>query len=341
MTAGAVTLRHVADAAGVSVSTASRALAGKAQQYRISQQTERSVRSAADRLGFRPSHVARSLRSQKSGLLGVLVPDVANPFFSAVAREVTAAADAHGLSVLLADSRETTSNEVTLLDKLQARQVEGLVICPVGDEGEHLKQVAVSNVPAVLVDRGFPDVRLTTVTTDHRAGAREVARTLIERGHRTIGCLQGRPGTLPNEERVAGCRDALREAGLPFSRRLVRGDRFSEQSGYDACHALLNDVPDVSALFTFSNQIALGALRALQERKLSVPDDLSLVTFDDHPFAGFLAAPLSTVRQDVSRIGRTAAGLLIEQIQTGRRPRRRMHRIPAEFVLRASIGTRA
>jgi LacI family transcriptional regulator len=338
MANGPVTLEHVAQAAGVSTSTASRALAGKARECRISESTERAILQAAKGLGFQASHVARSLRTQRTGLIGLLVPDASNPFFAAIARKATIHAERQGLSTLLADSHDSIEHEHDLLTHLRSRQVEGLIICPIGDASSHLRSLARTGANVVVVDRWFSDLRLTTVTSENEQGALVATNALIEKGHRHIGCLQGRPGTSTNDERLLGFKDALRANGFNSDATLIRGDDFSEASGYRSTCELLDQHPEMTAMFSLSNQNALGALRALAERKMRVPHDISLVTFDDAPFAEYLASPLSVVRQDIEAIGHRAAELLIEQIRTGRKPKQLLHRLPVEFVQRDSIG---
>jgi LacI family transcriptional regulator len=331
-------LKDVAAAAGVSVSTASRALNGKAKEYRISDSTERSIQKAAKRLGFQPSHVAQSLRLKKTGLFGAIVPDVANPFFAAIAREITVAAEENGYSVLLADSRDTEATEQNLVQQLWARRVEALFVCPVGLASDHLAELDKAGVPIVLIDRGFPDSGMTTVTSDHRVSAAALTQLLIHQGHTAIGVLQGFPGTLPNEERLVGIRQAQKRAGIKLNASYVRGDQFSESSGYDATCSLLDSHPEITALIGLSSPNTLGALRAVAERGLHIPTDLSLVTFDDHPFADFLATPLTTASQDIAELGRLAAKLIFDRIESGKWPRKKLHRVPVRITERASIA---
>src|SRR4051812_45302659 len=157
MATGPVTLEHVAQVAGVSPSTVSRALAGKARECRISEKTERAIHQAAKGLGFQASHVARSLRTQRSSLIGLLVPDASNPFFAAIARKATMFAERQGLSTLLADSHDSTDYEKDLLKHLQSRQVEGIIICPIGESNEHLRALDRAGTNVVVVDRWFTD----------------------------------------------------------------------------------------------------------------------------------------------------------------------------------------
>jgi LacI family transcriptional regulator len=336
--AGPVTLEDVARAAGVSPSTASRALAGKARECRISEKTEKAILHAADGMGFQVSHVARSLRTQRTGLIGVLLPDASNPFFAGIARKATFFAERQGLATLLADSHDSIEHEKELLKHLQSRQVEGLIVCPIGSSSNHLRRLEESGANVVVVDRWFAGVHLTTVTSENEQGAFAATQAIIEKGHQHIGCLQGRPGTSTNDERINGLKAALRAKGIEPDASHVHGYDFSEESGYSATCELLDEHPELTALFALSNQNALGALRAFKERKLKVPHDISLVTFDDAPFSEYLASPLTVIRQDIEEIGRVAAELLIEQIRTGNKPDQMLHRLPVELILRDSIG---
>lgn len=333
-----MTLKRVAELAGVSIATASRVLAGKGDAHRISAATVTAVKAAAERIGFRHSHLARSLRSGQSALLGMVVPDIANPFFAAIAREITLAAEAKGYSVLLADSREDDVAERRLVQQLRDRRIEGLAVCPAGLAQDHLAAAQADGLPLVVVDRGFADGDLPTVTSDHAQGAKALAALLLAAGHRQIGVLQGRPGTLANDERVAAFSAALAAAGVRLSAARVRGEAFSEASGLAAAAALLAEQPAITALFALSNQIALGALRAAGAAGRVVPRDLSLVTFDDLPHADFLNPPLTTACQDVPALGRRAADLLLARIAGAPRPRVRLQRVPVTVIARASVA---
>lgn len=335
---GTVTLQDVADAAGVSVSTASRSLNGKAVRYRISAATQQRVIRAAEKLGFQPSQMARAFLAQRSGLIAVLVPDVANSFFASIAREISVAAEAAGFCVILADTRESTDVEKRVMSEMLARRVEGLVVCPVGADSEHLVAADRSGVPLVVVDRGFSDTDLLQVTSDHREGSRRAMQTLIKAGHRRIGILQGRPGTLPNDERLAGAKEACREAGVTLRASAIAGDNFTEASGFDSAIELLENQRSRTALFALATPNALGALRAAVSLGRHVPDDLSLVAFDDSPFSEFMKVPLTTVCQDVTTLGQTAARVILKRMQSGKKPQRRLHQIGVTLIRRSSIG---
>ncbi len=333
-----MTLKRIAQLTGVSIATVSRVLAGKGEANRITPATAAAVTAAAERIGFRPSQLARSLRSGRSALIGMIVPDIANPFFAAIARQVTLAAETHGYSVLLGDSREDDAGEHRLVQRLRDRRIEGLVVCPVGVQQSHLAAAQAAGLPLVVVDRGFADGTLPTVTSDHAQGAQALAALLLRAGHQRIGQLQGRAGTLPNDERVAAFTAALRSAGVRLPASHVRGDAFSEESGREAALALLRAEPGITALCALSNQIALGVLRAAATLGRSVPRDLSLATFDDLPHAEFLSPALTTACQDVPALGRRAAEMLLAGIDGGAPAALRIQRIPVTVIERASIA---
>lgn len=332
-----VTLSQVAKEAGVSVSVASRSLNGRAKDYRISEATESRVKRVADRLEFRPSQTARALRSQRTGLIGVVVPDLSNPFFASISRSVALQMEPGGYSVIVADSREETQHEKRLLKQLESRQVEALVVCPVGTESEHLIQIYQRGTPLVLADRTFPDCDLLQVTSEHWVGAAKATRLLIQKGHRTIGVLQGLPRTLPNEQRLLGHASVLQEFGLAADSSLVAGDNFTEASGYHAAKRLLSQRPDITALFGFSIPNTMGAMRAAIELNRDVPTDLSLIAFDDSPFADLMRIPLTTVRQDVQRVGDLASELVMKELGAKSAQRKRQHFVKTKIVHRNSI----
>lgn len=338
LVSGQPTIKDVAEVAGVCASTASRALAGKGPQYRISPLTVEKVREAARQIQYRGSAVARSLRTQRSGLIGVVVPDIANPVFAAIVGAATREVEQRGYGVLIADSRESTERESSHIDGLTSRQVEGLIVCPVGETPAHLVATADAGVPIVTVDRVFGETSIPTVKSDQRHGAELTVQALIDAGHSVIGCLQGISKTVPTLERVDGYRTACKAAGLAIEDSLFAGSAFTIESGASACVELLVQRHDVTAIFALSNQIAVGVLHSLKELGLTVPKDISLAAFDDHPLAPFLTPALTACDQDEQQMGREAAALLLEQITTGRLPEKPHRVVPVTFRSRGSIA---
>jgi LacI family transcriptional regulator len=330
------TLKAIAARLGVSVTTVSRSINGQGTRYRISEKTQRAVQRLARRLDFAPNPIARGLRLKKTATIGLVIPDVSNPFFARIAHRIAVAARDHRHSILLADSQEDTALEVEAIGLLMRRQVDGLILCPVGLSDAHLRPMARASIPFVLVDRHFPKLPLPAVTSDNVSGARQAMRHLLDSGHRRIGVLQGLPGTSTNRDRIAGLRAALATRRLAFDPSMVAGDTFLEDSGYRATRRLLRTRPRPTALFAMGNLIALGALRAIADAGLRVPHDVSLVGFDDHPYAAHLATPITTVAQDVDALGRVAAELLFARIG-GHRATPVTRTIPTRLVERRSV----
>ncbi len=222
------TLKRIAEQLGVSTTTVSRVLSGQARQYRISQATEEAVRKLAQEYNFIPNPIARGLRLSKTSTIGLIIPDISNPFFAGIARQIAQGARGHGYSVILCDSQDNVELEIQSLDLLRAQNVEGLVLCPVGQTAAHLKPFERGELPIVLVDRYFPSLALAYVASDNAAGAREATNYLVEQGHRRIACLQGLPGTSPNEDRLRGYREALATHRIAIDETLVVGNSFGE-----------------------------------------------------------------------------------------------------------------
>jgi LacI family transcriptional regulator len=331
------TLQSIADRSGVSVTTISRVLSGQADRYRISKETEAAVRKIAQEVNFVPNQLARSLRLKKTLKVGLVIPDVSNPFFAGIAQQVTLGARKHEYSVVLFDSQDNIELESRWLALLQSQHVEGVVLCPVGQSGQHLAQFAGGKLPLVMVDRFFPDLPFPYVSSDNLGGARQATEFLLDHGHRRIACLQGLPATSPNESRVRGYKEALAKHQVPFDAALVVGDSFSEQSGYIETKLLLRNDPDVTAILALSNLNALGALRALAEEKRNIPEDISIVSFDDPPHAAYLATPMTSIAQSFSEMGEVAVKLLFDQIQSTRDPARGGILLPTSLVVRKSV----
>lgn len=332
-----VTLKDLADALDVSVSVVSRVLSGKAKEYRISDDTEKAVRVEAKRRGFSVNHLARSLRLKKTRTVGLLVPDISNSFFSTIAQSVESVARKRGYSVILCDTEGNEDIERTSLEFLASRTVDGFLVAPVGLTSDHIVAIAKNDTPLVLLDRFFPDTGLPYVTSDNFQGAYEGARYLLEKGHRSIGFVQGVPECQTSIERLKGYQMALMQYDVPFRQSLVAGVDFAEQRGYDSTLALLKRKPRPTALFVSSAVGALGAMRACAESKLRIPHDISIIGFDDYPYAPLLSPPLTTIAQKSEAIGRIASDLLLEWLELGKRPEEGGVVLKTSLVARASV----
>lgn len=332
-----MTLQSIAERCGVSVTTISRVLSGQAERYRISKETEEAVRKMAKEANFVPNQIARGLRLKRTHTIGLVVPEISNPFFASIAHQVNTGTRTAGYSLMVCGTDDDIQLEKQSLKLLRSRSVEGIVLCPVGQSSDHLKDFVGGNLPLVLVDRYFPDLPLPYVGSDNVAGARQATELLISNGHRRIACLQGLRGTSPNELRIQGYKEALKRHYIPIDDALIAGDNFSEQSGYIESKLLLATRPDVRAIFALSNLNALGAIRALTEEKRRIPEDVSIISFDDPPYAAYLATPMTTVAQMHSEMGTVALKLLFDQIKSPNGPTNKGILLPTTLVMRKSI----
>jgi LacI family transcriptional regulator len=332
------TIRDVARLSGVSPMTVSRVIN---DSERVSPETRRRVEQAISELGYVPSRLARGLSRQRTGTLSVIVPDVANPFFTAVVRaaeEVARRADYH---VILCDTRADLSVERDVIEELIAHRVEGVVIAPVSDRSAtHLRRLAEFGVPFVLIDRTVPGVDCDVVLGDSSGGARQLVEHLLSLGHRRIGFIVESDDVSTARDRRAGYEAALTGAGIAVDPALVAHAAPDPGGGSAGMARLLELEHRPTAVFTVNNLVALGAIEAVRAAGLEVPDDVALVCFDDIEFASRLYPFLTAMEQPAQTFGTLGTQLLLERIQ-GRGPDRRHEVVlPGEFIIRKSCGAK-
>ncbi|HET6566493.1 MAG TPA: LacI family DNA-binding transcriptional regulator, partial [Rhodothermales bacterium] len=301
-----VTLSDIAQKAGVSISTVSRVLNKKAGKYRISEETEKLILRTARELSYRPNQLARGLRLKRTNTLGLIAPDVSNPFFAYIIRRAQNVAHGYGYSVVVCNTDENLDLEVEHVNLLHRQRVDGLIAMPVGVAYEHFEEWRQRGTPLVLVDRCLPAIDASTVIVDNYAGSFDAIKHLIEHGHERIAFIQGIPGTHTNNERLRGYREALEAHGVPADEKLIVGSDFRQENGYIETKLLLNMDEPPTAIFATSDLISLGAMQAIYEEGLEIPRDISMVMFDDFDFAPFLKCPLSAVRQPKEMMGEMA-----------------------------------
>ncbi|WP_167305929.1 LacI family DNA-binding transcriptional regulator [Nocardioides euryhalodurans] len=310
-----VTIRDVASDAGVSVATVSRALSGNGH---VGPATRDRIAEAARRLGYQPNDLARSLHGGATGTIAVLVPDITNPFFPELVAGIQAVANEQENLLLLCQTGEDPTTAVRELRHLRRKRVDGVVLVgglPATDD----LGAAVGDLPVVTVDRDAGWPASWSVRADHRGGGRMATEHLVELGHEQIAHIAGPAALTVAQERLAGHREALQASGIePDESLVVHGD-FGEAGGYDALRTLLRRRREFTAVFCSNDLAAVGALRALDEAGFRVPDDVSLVGFDDIHLARYLRPSLTTVRQPIHELGRRAATLLLEAA-VGSRP---------------------
>ncbi|MEU4466471.1 LacI family DNA-binding transcriptional regulator [Streptomyces sp. NPDC024017] len=330
------TMADVAREVGVSAKTVSRVLN---EDGYASEQTREQVLAAVAKLGFQPNLMARNIRvGGPDTTIGLVVPDLANPFFGAVARSIEDTVRDRGLTLLVGSSADDPDRERSLTDKFLARRVSVLMVVPsVGADHSHLKAHRTAGLPVVFIDRPGAGLATDSVVSSNRDGSHEGVAHLIAHGHRRIGFIGDLPTKLyTRRERLAGYRAALQEADIPYDRSLVVSAH--DQQGAEAATAKLLDLADPpTALYAGNNIMALGIVAELARSKRK---DVAFVAFDDVSLAEALEPALTVVAQDPGEIGRTAATTALARLD-GDRSRARTVTVPTRLIVRGSGEQRA
>ncbi len=311
------TINDVARRAGVSAMTVSRVINNSGY---VGAATRRRVEHAIAELRYVPNALARQLRSKRTKILALIVSDITNPFFTTIARGVEDVAAPRGFSVMFCNTDESAAEEARYLRALIERQVDGILLVPTGRSRAPFRTLRGHGVPVVVLDRRASDPFVDSVRCDSEAGAYALTRHLISLGHRRIAVLTGRRTISTSVDRVAGCRRALEESGLTLDRELVRFGGYTfgslnQAGGYEMTRSVLASAsPRPTAIFAANNFIAFGVIRALHDANLKVPDDVSVVAFDDLPADWAIDPFLTVAAQPAYEIGRRAAELLLERI---------------------------
>jgi len=334
----ATTLKDIALRAGVSKSTVSRVLNNKSERHRISQKTEQIVLEAARELNYRPNQLARGLRLKKTQTIGLVIPDISNPFFAYVARMIqTYAYQEAGYSLIVCNTDENLETEIEQIHLLWSKGVDGFIIMPVGLKYDHIFELMGDNLPLVLLDRCFDEIETNSVVVDNYSGAYDAVNYLITNNHERIAVIMGLPDTSTNNARVEGYVDALKEHGIRVDEQLMVGDDFRVENGYIATRKLLSLPEPPTAIFATSDLITIGVFKAVYELNYSIPKDVSLVAFDDIDFAPYLTAPLTAIHQPRRLMGEMAVKLLIDDIQSQSRNKKQKVVLPVQLIIRESV----
>ena len=332
-----LTLEDIADKAGVSRSTVSRVIN---DHPNVSPDTREQVLQVVAETGFRPDPIARSLSSRRADIIGLVIPLsiqslFEDPFFPRLMQGISLGCNRHDytLSLFLL---HTLEEEEKLYPRISRRQLlDGVIVTATRGADPLIPQLISNRIPFVIHGR-HEDPRVSFVDVDNMTGAYTAVSHLVRLGRRRIGLITGPPTSLASEDRRRGYLNALRERRIPVEEALIGHGDFTEASSHEAMQRLLRYEPD--AVFAASDSMALGAMRALREAGKHVPDEVAVVGFDDMPQAATADPPLTTVRQPIQRAGVLAAETLIDILDNGPEPTRRII-LPTELVIRASCGS--
>ncbi|MBO6573857.1 MAG: LacI family DNA-binding transcriptional regulator [Rhodothermales bacterium] len=331
------TLTEVARRAGVSVATVSRFFNDPSV---VRERTRARIQAAVDELDYRPSRVARRLRveSGQSKILGIVIPDIQNPFFADVVRGVEDVAYANGFALILNNSNEDPDRQRVCLETMHTEQVDGVILPSVVEGDPALDRLQKSRVPIVCIDRRLTGRYLDAVLTDNVRGAREAVQLLIEGGHTRIGYIGGLPHLSTSVERRTGYRLALSQAGIPMDPELVLEAESTQEDGSVLLHDLVNLERPPTAVFIGTSMLSLGVMLSIRALGLRVPDDMAVVAFDEVPWSRVIDPPLTVVRQPAQEMGKQAAEALLARIADPKLEPREFV-LPSELIVRRSCGT--
>jgi LacI family transcriptional regulator len=330
----AASIYDVARESGVSVFTVSAVVNKKAH---VGKRLRERVEVAIRKLNYRPNLIARSLAKRQTHTIGMIVPDISNPFFPMVVRGAEDAAQKHGYNLLLCNSDDILDKEERAVELLLSKRVDGILLTKAaGDFRPPVRQmIREVNIPFVLVMRTYPALTNDAVITDDYHGAYEAACHLARAGRRRIGLVSG-PLKISNaKERWQGFHDALKAEGLPYDSKLVIEGDYRIESGFRAGHALLSHRPD--GIYVANHLMTIGLLKAAEEMGMSCPEDFGLVSFDDYPWLSIFRPRLTTVELPKHQLGSEAAELLIQRI-TGDTSKAVVRKLQPELRVRESCG---
>ncbi|MDO6687938.1 MULTISPECIES: LacI family DNA-binding transcriptional regulator [unclassified Agarivorans] len=321
------TIKDVAKLAGVSTATVSRAMMNP---EKVSEKTRLKVELAVAESGFSPNVIARNLRRSESKTIVVIVPDIANMFFASIVRGIQQVALNNGYKVLLGDSIHTVAQAKAYMDLVRSKQADG-IISLTAELPMEIRQG--TEIPMVMACEYFPGFPIPTVRIDNRGSAKRAVDYLLDIGHSRIGCITGPMENPICVDRKAGYQDGLQQVNIESDEAAFEDGDFSFQSGYSAFMRLYQHYA-MTALFCFNDMMALGAMKAATQLGIKVPQDLSIVGFDDLLFAEYTNPELTTIRQPQEDIGKTAANTLMKILQGGKANQDTI--VPTQLLVRAS-----
>ena len=326
-------IKDVANTAGVSIATVSRVLADKPH---VRPEVKKRVMKVVDELGYRPNRVARSLRSRKSRIIGLIVSDIENPFFQQVSRAVEDVANEHGYSLILCNNDEDPDKEKRYLHLMRDENLAGVILSPTRQTSDDFERISTLNIPMVVIDRRVNTFDVDNILIDNVQSAHTLVAHLIDHGCRRIGAIFG-TGSTTGRERREGYLRALKDHDIQPSPGLVKYAKPREVDGYMAAGKLLQLPERPDALFTSNSLLAAGALRTLRENNIAIPGEIAFASFDETTWSRLVVPPLTVVEQPTYEIGQTATELLLKRIQDPTRSHREVI-LQAKLIIRQSSG---
>jgi len=310
-----MSIKRIQKITGFSYSTISRVVNGKSKEFRISDKTREAILKAAAAIHYRPNILARSLRMRKTLTIGLLVPDIQNPFFGELAWRIERHLYEHGYSTILCNTNEVQENEEFYLKVLVDRQVDGIIIAPVHTKEWPGMEEIRKERSVVLIDRTFCTTDIPSVTSNNEEAAEEVARVLLKMGHRRIAFLGGTPKTYINTTRLKGYRSAFKKAGVHIDESIVFQEGYSPEDGEKMMAALISKAPDIQAVFCVNNLVFIGAMKVVQDYEIRTHRSILMAAFDIASYCDIFKRPLICAGQNREKSASMAVSLLMKGIE--------------------------
>jgi len=326
------TIYDIARLAGVSTATVSKVFN---QTGNISEKTRRRILEISRELNYQPNVLASALNGKKTFSLGLLIPDMVNPFFAELARNVEDRAQELGFNLIICNTDNDMKKEVKYIQLLRQKSVDGIIVATGVRNDEFLKELIDQNVPVALVAREMSVLATSTVLVDDFAGGYNATRHLIDLGHKRIAVIAESMSVSSSKERVRGYRHALEEAGLDYAEELVAASDFSIESGRETAQAILRQAERPTAIFACNDLLAIGAMQAAKELGIRVPEELSVVGFDNTILASITDPPMTTVAQPIRAMGHQVVDLIVSEINETSTVKQRVVLLP-ELIVRQS-----
>lgn len=333
-----VTLKQIAKELGLSAMTVSRAINNKEN---VDEKTRKKVLAKAKSMGYTPNHLAKSLVSQKTFTIGVVIPEISHSFFPEVVRGIEEVTYEKSYQLILTHSAEKFEREQSAIETLRAKRVDGIMIScsQTTNDSSYYKNLKNIGVPIVFFDRCIDGIGLSCITVNDKTGAKQITQHLIDHGYKRIAHLKGPQGVSIGKKRFEGFKEALTESGLQLEDKLVVETGFQEEGGYKAMKKILElpreDWPE--AVMAVNDPAAFGAIEAIKEVGLSIPDDIAIVGFSDDIRAELLPVPLTTVQQPAYEVGKKAAQKLIRLVDDDQEKHENIE-ILTNLMIRSSCG---
>lgn len=328
------TIEDVAKLAGVSIATVSRVINNLGG---VREETKKKIKNAIEELNYIPNQVARSMVKKKTKTIGVIIPDIRNPFFPLLVSGIEQSAREKGYFTMLSNTNESVDIEIETLKIFQERGVDGLIVTTADENGKHLKEIIESGIPIVAVDRQIKQFEIDTVLVGNYDGAYQATRHLIYQGHKEIAIICGPLNTTPGLERFNGYKRALQDYNLEINSKWILQGDFRESSGYELTKKLFKTSDHIpTAIFSSNNLMTLGCIKAIQDMGLCIGKDISLVGFDDIEVATFINPKLTVISRPMEKLGEVAFELLYERMSNKTFLNKRQYVLSPELVIRGS-----